>query len=52
MVGYYVDVDDGMWVEGRSLYVKRVASNGRESVVSEYERLQQPCRFFVQLASE
>ena len=43
-----------MWVEGMSIYVKRVAGNGRESVkrgrnfesgygvVSEYERLQPP----------
>ena len=58
------DVDDGMWVEGMSIYLKRVTGNGIESVrrgrnlesrygvVSEYERVQQTCRFFVQLASE
>ena len=26
------DVDDGMWVEGMSIYLKRVAGNGIESV--------------------
>ena len=58
------DVDDRMWVEGMSIYLKRVAGNGIESVrrgrnlesryrvVSEYEHLQQTCRFFMQLASE
>ena len=58
------DVDDGMWVEGMSIYLKRVAGNGRGSVkrgrgfesrygvVSDYERLQQSCRFSVQFASE